>query len=82
MQHHIPPPVENAAAQTQTQDLRYIDMGYHDMAGDHPPLYGHRDRAVNSHAGPRPGPGCPTSARVYCPHVSAYTYLTGPLAGD
>ena len=41
----MPPPPENVAVQGQLQDLRYVDMGYNDMAGDHPPLHGHRDHA-------------------------------------
>ncbi|KAF8487036.1 hypothetical protein DFH94DRAFT_11681 [Russula ochroleuca] len=47
----IPPPVENIAGQGQPQDLRYIDMGYYDVANDHRPLHEHRNHAINNRAG-------------------------------
>jgi hypothetical protein len=46
----MPPPVEDHAAQGQPQDLWYIDMGYFDMANDHPPLHEHRDQAIDNYA--------------------------------
>ena len=47
----IPPTVENPAAQGQPQDLQYVDMGYYNMANDHPPPHEHRDHAINNYAG-------------------------------
>ena len=47
----MPPPVENVGVQGQLQDLRYVDMGYNDMANDRPPLHEHRDYAINNYAG-------------------------------
>jgi hypothetical protein len=37
----LPQAVENLATQAQPRDLRYIDMGYHNMANDYPPPHGH-----------------------------------------
>jgi hypothetical protein len=78
------PPVENAPAQGQPQDPRYVDMGYYDMANGHPP---HRDHAIDDDAGvardvpaQAAGPPAPVCNR---PHSSAYTRLTKPFAeGD
>jgi hypothetical protein len=45
------PPVENTPAQGQPQHLRFADVGYYDMANDHPTLHEHRDHAINGYAG-------------------------------
>lgn len=46
----MPPPVENNAVQGQPQDLPYYaDMGYYNMGNGHPPLYEHRDNAINNY---------------------------------
>lgn len=47
----MPPPVENVAVQGQLQDLRYVDMGYINMANGHPPVHEHRGHAINNYAG-------------------------------
>jgi len=43
----MPPLVENNAAQAQPQD---VDMGYYDMAYDHPPPQGRRDHIIGDNA--------------------------------
>jgi hypothetical protein len=48
---NISSPVEDTAAQVQSQDVRYNDMGYYNMANDHPPLREHRDHAISNYAG-------------------------------
>ena len=47
----MPPLFENVAVQGQLQDLRYVDMGFIDMANDDPPLHEHRDHAINNYVG-------------------------------
>jgi hypothetical protein len=46
----MPPPVENIAAHRQPQDLQHGDMGYYDMADDHPPLHEYHGQATNNYA--------------------------------
>ena len=73
----MPPPPENVAVQGQLQDLRYVDMVYNDMAGDHPPLHGHRDHAINNYA--RVALNTPAQAQA-APPAPVSTDLTFPHA--
>ena len=41
VRENTPPPIENLAAQTQVQDLEYVDLSYYNMANDYPPPHGH-----------------------------------------
>ena len=43
-------PAENIAVQAQPQDLEYVDMGYYDIANDHPAPQGHRDPIIGDNA--------------------------------
>jgi hypothetical protein len=47
----MPPPVENVAVQGQLQDLRYVNMGYVNMANGHRPAHEHRDHPINNYVG-------------------------------
>ena len=44
---NTPPPIESTAAQGHPRDLRYVNMGYYDMANDHPPPHEGRNPATN-----------------------------------
>jgi hypothetical protein len=83
----MPPPIENNAAQGQSQDLQFVDVGHYDMGYDHPPpqLGEHHDNAINNYAevaidvpaqahAAQPAPVCTD------PHSSAYMYLTRHFA--
>ena len=68
-----PAPVENTAAQGQTQDLQYIDMGYYNMANDRSSSLEHRDHTINDYAGV--ALDVPTQAQA-APPVPVSTDLT------
>jgi hypothetical protein len=70
----MPPPVENVAVQGQLQDLQYVDMGYDDMANDHPPLHEYRDHAINNYAGVAQAQAAPP-APVCTDLDSPYTFI-------
>ena len=73
----MPPPIENVAVQGQLQDLRYVDIGYNDMANDYPPLHEHRDHVINNYAGvaldvpaqAHAAPPAPVSTDLTFPHT-------------
>jgi len=48
---NIPLPVENIAAQTQPQDLQYVNMGNYGMDNDFPAPQGHRDHINGDNVG-------------------------------